>query len=126
MSGLRIHHPTMTSCVLIVPHPGDSNTGRKPKDYPIHLDSEGNSIVSERVWQRLLEAEASGLSSHKFVVLNEVEDPPTIMMTNNDGKVDVVPSFRQEGDEVVFEAQRIAQQFAPQGIMPRIVKRKDK
>jgi hypothetical protein len=117
--GLRIHHPALRACVLVVPHPGDPRTGRRPKDYRVHLDSSGDAIVSETVWTRLLEARASGLSVHELLVLNEVADPPTIALG---GPAAPRPGFRQAGPRVVDAgALEAAQALAPPGLAPRIV-----
>lgn len=43
------------------------------KHYHVTLDSEGNSIVSDTVWDRLRE-----IGTHQFVVLNEVKNPPAL------------------------------------------------
>ena len=96
MPGIRIHHPTLRSCVCIVPHPGDRRTNRRPKDYPITLDDDGNCIVSETVWRRLQEARKSQLSTHNFIVLNEVKDPPTIGIGWGTEKPDLLPTYREE------------------------------
>lgn len=77
--GLRIHHPNpaVWGQTVLVPHPGDPRTGRRPKDYHIRLDSDGNCIVSKVIWKRLEEAKNSGLSPHNFVFVNIVTSPPT-------------------------------------------------
>lgn len=117
MAGVRIHHPELTNCTLLVPHPGGN--GRRAKDYHIHLDSNGDSIVSETIWQRLQEAKASGLSGHSFVVLNEVPDPPRLVVGDPDAHK--TRTFRQAGDGVnEADLQSIAQSFAPKGVTPRI------
>lgn len=119
MAGIRIHHPQLSSCILLVSHPGDPRTGRRAKDYPIHLDSEGDSIVSETVWRRLREADAAG-QRHGFIVLNEVPDPPTLMI-HQAGPVERRRELRLDGDRVVDpDLVRAAQVFAPAGIRPRI------
>jgi hypothetical protein len=121
MSGLRIHHAGgLTNCVLIVPHPGNTQ-GRKPKDYHVHIDNEGDAMVSETVWKRLEECRASGLSDHKFILMNTVLRPPTIGIGVNtdNGQVD------QERKRVYKQINDVAQQFAPNGVVPRIT-RKDK
>jgi hypothetical protein len=72
---------------MLVTHPGELksrfgktlNKGRKPKDYRIRLDNDGNCIVSEVVWKRLQEAGAS------FIVLNEVPDPPNQSLSMQEG-----------------------------------------
>lgn len=119
MAGLRIHHPELRDCKLLVPHPGDARTGRKPKDYHITIDSEGNAIVSETVWMRLQQARASNLSPHAFLLLNEVADPPMQMVGDIAGRE--VRTFRQT-PEGVSDAQllSIAQKLAPPGLAPRI------
>lgn len=119
MAGIRIHHPSLTNCTLLVGHPGKGK--RKAKDYHIHLDSDGNSIVSETVWQRLQEAKQSGKSPHAFIVLNEVPDPPDILVGDTGATADI-PVFRQAPSGEVEDAEllSIAQTFAPRGVKPRI------
>lgn len=121
MPGLRIHHPTARSVILLVPHPGDPKTGRRPKDYHIHLDAHGDAIVSTTVWGRLVEAEASGLSPHGFIVLNEVADPPTLVMSAA-GRAELRPAHVQGSDGAVHDVamQAVAQKFAPKGVKARI------
>lgn len=117
MSGLRIHHPSLHSCILQVPHPGNSE-GRSPKDYVIHLDSEGYSIVSETVWMRLEEARISGHSIHQFMLVNVVGDPPTVQIG---GLRTITKVFRQNSHHVSdTNLEGIAQQYAPSGIRARI------
>jgi hypothetical protein len=96
MSGVRIHHPTLRDCTLIVPHPGGD--GRNPKDYHVRLDANGDCIVSETVWFRLEEARLSGVSPHEFIVLNEVLNPPSINV--NDGSFLNKAVYRQVAEEV--------------------------
>lgn len=89
---------------MLVPHPGEIrskwgktiNKGRKPKDYRIALDSEGNAIVSETVWKRLQEAGSS------FIVLNEVKDPPPQILSHQDETV-YTPATYIEIDKAVRE-----------------------
>lgn len=116
MPGIRIHHPTHRNCVMLVPHPGEIkrgfkkiNKGRAPKDYRITLDSEGNSIVSETVWQRLVEAGSN------FLVLNEVLDPPKQTMSSKKGNV-YHPAVYKEVKDAVLE-------IAPAGVTAFKVKR---
>ena len=118
MSGLRIHHPTVRDAVLVVTHPGDPSIDMKPKDLYVHLDSEGNSIVSAGVWERL--QEATRMAAVPIMILNEVPDPPTL-------RIGEVPAperrtVRQYHDGQVADANlaAVAQQFAPHGIHPRI------
>ena len=100
MPGVRIHHPTMKNCTLLIPHPGDPKTGRAPKDYHIKLDSDGDCIVSETVLQRLLEARRSGLSLHDFVILNEVKDPPTQGVGFQEGTFRSPAMYKQVKDAI--------------------------
>lgn len=109
MSGIRIHHPTLRNCVLLVPHPGEFrrglkvyNKGRKPKDYRIELDSEGNCIVSDTVWLRLQEARGD------FIILNEVSDPPSQIVGFQEGTVEIPATYKQLNG--------IAREFAPPGL----------
>lgn len=104
MPGLRIHHPTHRNCIMLVPHPGELksrfgktlNKGRKPKDYRIVLDNDGNCIVSETIWKRLQECNAS------FIVLNEVPDPPSQSLSMQEGSYHE-PAIYKEIAKVVHE-----------------------
>jgi len=116
MSGLRIHHPTLRDCELIISHPGNAD-GRKPKDYQIHIDHEGDAIVSEVVWMRLQEAHGSGLSVHQFVLLNTVMHPPTQRIGINEQGVET------ERRRIYKQIQDVAQEFAPDGVVPRITRK---
>jgi hypothetical protein len=113
MSGLRIHHTGgLRNCVLIVPHPGNAS-GRKPKDYHVHIDNDGDAMVSETVWARLEEARGSGLSPHGFILLNTVLHPPTQIF--GWGQTEEKKIYKQISD--------VAQGFAPNGVVPRITKK---
>jgi hypothetical protein len=129
MAGIRIHHTSLKDCTLIVHHPGrqgqgqgQGNPNRKPKDYHVHLDSEGNTIVSETVWQRIQQATRGAKAEHSFVVLNEVPDPPDLVVGNPNAGQHVERTFRMDQDGEVRDSdlQAIAQQFAPKGVKPRI------
>ena len=76
--GYRIHYinPAMWGQIVLIPHPGNPSTGRKPKNYVLRLDASGDVIVSTTVWQRLEEVKAAGLD-HGFVFTNTVSKPPT-------------------------------------------------
>jgi hypothetical protein len=126
MAGVRIHHPTERDCTLLIPHPGDPRTGRRPKDYYIHVDADGDAIVSDTVWRRLVEARGSGLSPHGFIALNEVVDPPALMLSQ-DRPGPQKRTLRQAPDGRIVDQQlhTIAQQFAPRGITPRITRNGD-
>lgn len=118
MSGLRIHHPDLRNCDLIVPHPGNAQ-GRRPKDYHISIDNEGDAIVSETVWMRLEEARHSGLSPHKFILMNTVLDPPTQGIGVNTDRFIV----DTEQKRIYKQMQDVAQEFAPDGVVPRITRK---
>ncbi len=109
MPGIRIHHPTQRNCILLVPHPGEIrhglrriNKGRKPKDYRIELDSDGNCIVSEVVLQRLQEV------TQVFIVLNEVASPPTQTLGFDFGSYEEPAIYKQLKDVVA--------EIAPPGV----------
>lgn len=98
MPGIRIHHIELKNCVLLVQHPGEiksflrtKNKGRKPKEYRIRLDNDGNCIVSETVWMRIQEAGAGS----KFIVLNEVADPPTLTVGMHEGTYETPAMFKE-------------------------------
>lgn len=113
MPGVRIHHPSARSCVVVVPHPGDPASGRRPKDYRLRIDADGDTIVSETVWRRLEEARGSGASPHEFFVLNEVAAPPKTRLTvGGSARVDDVPTMRQVGDALA--------EIAPPGTRVRV------
>lgn len=114
-AGLRIHHPDPQTwgATVLVPHPGDPRTGRNPKDYHLRLDTDGNTIVSATVWQRLLEARASGLSPHPFLVLNEVPEPPT-QRIGATGSEERRRMLRQEAAAL--------RELAPPGTRPRVTR----
>lgn len=124
MPGLRIHHPELRSCTLLVHHSGNKRTGRKEKDYHIHLNADGDAIVSERVWQRLQEARMQG-SPHTFVLLNEVADPPTLNL-GGAGPAEFRQTFRQAPDGRIVDenVQTVAQQILRRGLPPRVSTKK--
>lgn len=111
MAGIRIHHPTLRNCKLLVKHPGNPLTGRKAKDYHITIDAEGDTIVSETVWMRLQEAKKEGFDG-EFIVLNEVPDPPTLVLSNR-SQAEQLRTFRIDEDRVLRE-------IAPPGVTPRV------
>lgn len=81
--GIRIKHPTMSDVVLVIPHPGNPETGRQPKDYFVKLDSEGYAIVSETVWGRLQESAAAiPHPNNQWLLVNTVAEPPTLLVGN--------------------------------------------
>jgi hypothetical protein len=95
---------------MLVPHPGEIrsrfgktlNKGRKPKDYRIQLDADGNCIVSETVWKRLQEAGGN------FIVLNEVPDPPNISLSMEEGSYHEPATYK--------EIAKVIHEVAPPGV----------
>lgn len=111
MAGIRIHHIELRDCTFLIHHPGEiktffrtKNRGRKPKDYHIRLDYDGNCIVSETVWTRIQEAG----SGNKFVIINEVLQPPTLHVGLKEGTYDT-PAVYKEIEGAVRE-------IAPPGV----------
>jgi hypothetical protein len=119
MPGVRIHHATHINCTILIEHPGEvkslfrtRNKGRKPKEYHIKLDNEGNCIVSETIWQRLQEA---GVKN--FIVLNEVADPPIQYAGLQDGTFVTPAMYKQIGDAI--------REVAPPGVKTYIRRHHD-
>lgn len=96
-TGLRIHHPTLTNGTLKVP--GRTGPDGRQKIYWVRIDSEGDCIVSETVWERLQQAEAAG-AQHGFIVLNEVENPPA-QTINGENDPRFSDSYVQVGDQII-------------------------
>ena len=120
MPGIRIHHPdpTVWGTTLLIPHPGDSRTGRKPKDYHLRLNAQGDVIVSETIWNRLQEARQTGLTPHNFIVLNEVPDPPAQGLDFNPNKPPEPERYWKQIGEILRE-------IAPPGVQPRVIRRSE-
>lgn len=84
MSGVRLVHPTLRGCVLLVPDPSRPLAGRHTcplcavehpcKTYHLRLDGEGAVIVSTTVWERLRHLE-TGLRA-----MNGVRRPPALII----------------------------------------------
>lgn len=126
MSGLRIHHPTERNVVLLVPIPAKRpDLGGIPKDVYVHLNDMGDALVSAGVWNELMISKESGLSAHEFVILNEVANPPTLVM-GPDVKPMTTKRAMRETPDGIYDAklQAIAQQFAPHGIGVQITTHK--
>jgi len=84
MSGVRLHHPTLHSCVMAVEHtkpyvtPILCPTCQKMhvnKTYHLYLDDKGDVIVSESVLEHLKEVGMAGLN-----IENKVSNPPKIIL----------------------------------------------
>lgn len=121
--GLRIHHPTERDVILLVPIPAKRpDLGGIPKDVRIHLDENGDSLVSEGVWGELMLAKESGLSAHEFVVLNEISNPPTLLTGPGLNKLVTKRTLveAEPGLNLDTDLQAIAQQFAPSGFKAEI------
>jgi len=124
--GLRIHHTTERNVVLLVPIPAKTpELGGTPKDIYIHLDENGDAIVSEGVWGELGRAFQCGLSDHQFVILNEVLDPPTLVVGQNESVSKVKARMKRAMVQTPDGArdaqlQAVAQKFAPKGVKVRI------
>jgi hypothetical protein len=88
MSGIRLNHPNLRSCTYTLIHEGRElkapvNCGvcgnvHYHKTYHLGLDTIGDVVVSETVFQRLKEA---GLDELK--VLNEVKKPEPMRVDMN-------------------------------------------
>lgn len=86
MSGIRLHHPTLNSCTLVV-ELAETYHNRKPrwcvgcdkehdrKSIHIRLDSTGHVFVSPEVLESLRPVFLAGME-----VVNEVEKPPTQLL----------------------------------------------
>lgn len=127
MSGLRIHHPVERNVILLIPIPAKTpEFGGTPKDIRIHLDENGDSIISEGVWGELQRAALSGLWTNDFVILNEVPDPPTIVAGLGDTKVNLKRAMKGTRNGIHdANLQAIAQKFAPKGVKVRITTNKE-
>ena len=107
MAGVRIHHPTLRSCTLLLwepEHKDPRSQGgvRKAKKRPLLIDENGDSIVSETVWQRLQQAYAQGrIAAEPFIVLNEIPDPPKLVVSNRSATQHAGPTFEAKiGDAI--------------------------
>jgi hypothetical protein len=85
MPGVRIHHREKRDCVVQIPHMGRSQAGH-PKVYNVRLDGQGDAIVSPTVWSRLQEALGLLGSPNIFLLLDEVNTPPTLIVGKTTGR----------------------------------------
>jgi hypothetical protein len=99
-------------------------TGKGTHEIPIHLDENGDSIVCEDIWNYLQEAHHAHFARNEFVILNEILDPPTLVLGSENKRVKHVKTMRDNG---VSEAHllAVAQTFAPKGVKPRITYRRN-
>lgn len=85
MPGVRIHHREKRDCVVQIPHMGRP-TAHGPKLYNVALDSNGEAIVSPTVWARLQEALGLLGNPSVFLVLDEVKEPPALVVGDVHGR----------------------------------------
>ena len=115
--GIRIHHPTLTSCMLEIPHPGrideNGNVLRRPKNYHIRLDADGNCIVSTTVWDFLKEARDTGFTPHEFIIVNTVANPPAQT---------VGQAGSEEQRRVYRQIKEAIHEIAPTGVVGKAVR----
>src|SRR5262245_44734620 len=96
MPGVRIVHPTLRNCVVLVPFlhrplkaPTDCQgcgTKHLVKTYHLALDDQGAAIVS-----REIVAQFAKVGMGEFTVANEVESPPAQTVSSNGGPRDRPP-----------------------------------
>lgn len=115
--GIRIHHPSLTNCMLEIPHPGRTdaagNVTYKPKNFHIRLDANGDCIVSTTVWEFLKEARDTGFTPHEFIIVNTVADPPA-QSVGQTGPTDQRRVYRQIQDAI--------HEIAPPGVVGKAVR----
>lgn len=83
------------------------------KDYFVHLDGEGTSIVSETVWANLEDARIIHGVQHGLVAVNVVASPPPL-------SVDMDPPELRKTVRVEKEAIR---SIAPTGVRATVSRR---
>lgn len=78
MPGVRIRavDPALADSEVILPHPARRTAGGAPKRYHFRLDAQASCIVSEVVWERLLEVMAHASGAPRFVAVDHVRRPP--------------------------------------------------
>jgi hypothetical protein len=92
VSGVRLHHHTKRNTIVEIPHPGRS-TAHGPKIYRLTFDQDGDTIVSPTVFARVMEAFALLNLPPTFMVLNEVSEPPALIINFN--RADERPIHRE-------------------------------
>jgi hypothetical protein len=117
--GLRIHHPTERNGILLVPYHHHDPSGAEHWIH-IHLDENGDSIVSEGVWGQLKEVAELRLCDHGLFVLNEIPDPPTLVIGSDTEYMLRVCQLDKDGEVYPIDLQAVAQSFAPNGVKARI------
>lgn len=111
MPGLRIKHPTLTSGILQIPIPAKTDQGTD-KSVQLVLDDEGCVLVSQGVWDEIMEgAENQGLPTG-LLILNEVPDPPELVVGGNHPEMGR-PTYTLEREAL--------RQIAPAAVVARTV-----
>lgn len=91
--------------VVVQDHSRRMGHNGEPKTYPIPLDDTAAAVVSERVWERLQVIMATSPSIPRFVLVNAVPQPktmvaaagvgaagrPSVLLTPGGGQVDLKP-----------------------------------
>lgn len=109
MSGLRIYHPTVRSGIVQVPVPPKTEFGTS-KLVNVIVDDTGHAMVSEGVWSEL-ELAASNGQQHGFLIMNEVPDPPALVVGGD-------PDF---GRNTYLVEQEALREIAPAGVTTHVV-----
>lgn len=86
MPGVRIHHREKHDCIVQIPRPAQlaGNPAVAPNN--IRLDINGDAIVSEGVLAELREAFRLLAMPSVFLILDEVKEPPTLIVGGAPGR----------------------------------------
>lgn len=109
MPGLRVHHSTLRNGILQIPVLAKTKTGRA-KQVSLRLDSQGDALISQGVWDELVEAAKAFDGNIGLLVLNEVPDPPAQII--GDTPTELLPTWQLEREAIT--------QIAPAGVSARI------
>jgi hypothetical protein len=82
VSGVRLHHHTKRNTIVEI-----------PKIYRLTFDQDGDTIVSPTVFARVMEAFSLLNLQPTFMVLNEVPEPPDLIIDFN--RADERPIHRE-------------------------------
>lgn len=108
--GLRLYHPTLRDCVLVIRYPAKTPQGTD-RDRQFVIDADGYCLVSEGVWNGLERERANNGAEHGFIVTNVVAEPPPMRV--GDG----VQSHRR-----THRLERSAlREIAPAGVATRVI-----
>lgn len=114
MPGLRVKHPNpeLANSILRIPCPAKA-PGGAAKYIQLVFDDEGCSLISEGVWAELTwAAQVQGMDIG-LLVLNEVENPPELLLGGS------VPP--EVGRATYHLEQDALRQVAPAGVIARTV-----